>query len=85
MDSHEEETMSTTEDEQTVRTATKMLLNRSDQLLARLDQAKDLLGALVVEAPAPRRKGGLVVKMDNAYAKALARAIAFLQDEKEES
>jgi hypothetical protein len=73
--------VSTPEDEQAVRAATKALVGRCDQLLARLDKAKDLLGGLVSEAPPPRRKAGLVVKMDDAYAKALARAIDFLQDE----
>jgi hypothetical protein len=74
-----------TEDEKRMRAATRTLLKRSDQLLERLDKAKDLLGALVAEAPPPRRTSGLVTKMDDAYAKALARASEFLQNEEEES
>jgi hypothetical protein len=76
--------MSDPEDEQAVRAAIGALLERCNQLLDRLDQAKNLLGELVTEAPPPRRSGGVVVKIDDAYAKALSQATDFLLNEEEE-
>jgi hypothetical protein len=61
-----------------------MLLERCNQLLDRLDQAKDLLGELVAEAPPPRTTGGVVIKMDDAYARALSQATGFLLMEEAE-